>query len=123
MVGSHRAANVTTQEAGDRYTSLRKAAGCFKRQVVLLRSLDRFSARVPVLEPEVCSEFATIIYFCKCSLFVDAIPSAQGSLIQARYVEEYPRMQRMFFGYSRDFLISVTVDYIIPDARSVLVRD
>lgn len=53
-VGSNRTVNVTTQDEGDIYTSLRKAAGCFKRQVVLLRSLDRFSTPVPVLEPEVC---------------------------------------------------------------------
>lgn len=33
--------------------SERKAAGCFKRQVALLRGLDRSSSPVPSLEPEV----------------------------------------------------------------------
>lgn len=39
--------------AHDETSSQRKAAGCFKRQVTLLKSLDRFSAPVPRLEPEV----------------------------------------------------------------------
>lgn len=37
----------------DETSSQRKAAGCFKRQVALLKSLDRFSVPVPQLEPEV----------------------------------------------------------------------
>eukprot|EP00752_Nemacystus_decipiens_P002249 g2131.t1 len=37
----------------DETSSQRKAVGCFKRQVTLLKSLDRFSAPVPRLEPEV----------------------------------------------------------------------
>lgn len=81
------------QEEGDRHASLRKAAGCFERQVVLLRGLDRFSAAVPALEPEVCSKLETAIYCgCKYGLLVDTIARAQDSPIQARYVEEYPHM-------------------------------
>lgn len=33
--------------------SLRRAVGCFKRQIASLRILDRFSAPVPALEPKV----------------------------------------------------------------------
>lgn len=40
-------------DSHDEASSQRKAAGCFKRQVTLLMSLDRFSAPVPQLEPEV----------------------------------------------------------------------
>lgn len=36
--------------------SLRRAARCFKRQVALLKMLDRFSAPVPALEPKVLPE-------------------------------------------------------------------
>eukprot|EP00903_Cladosiphon_okamuranus_P019584 g18012.t1 len=36
----------------DETSSQRKAAACFKRQVTLLKSFDRFSAPVPQLEPE-----------------------------------------------------------------------
>lgn len=37
----------------DEFSSKRKAAGCFRRQLALLKSLDRFSTPLPQLEPEV----------------------------------------------------------------------
>lgn len=40
----------------DMDASRRKAAGCFRRQINLLRSLDRFSTPLPQLEPEVSPE-------------------------------------------------------------------
>lgn len=40
------------EEYGDS-RGLQKAAGCFKRQIALLRTLDRLSAPLPTLEPKV----------------------------------------------------------------------
>jgi len=37
----------------DESSSKRKAAGCFRRQLTLLKSLDRLSNPLPQLEPEV----------------------------------------------------------------------
>lgn len=50
LVGSDTAGDPNSH---DMNASQRKAAGCFKRQVNLLRSLDRFSTPLPQLEPEV----------------------------------------------------------------------
>lgn len=43
----------TTPQTEDERGSLRKAAGCFKRQITLLRALDRFCTPLPALDPQV----------------------------------------------------------------------